>query len=57
MTTNPPDRLDRIEAILANLAQRDETFQQHFEQVARPIDLLLHYMMRRLSGSIDRTGN
>ncbi len=48
MTANPSDRLDRIEAILANLASRDETYQQRFEELnqrqditQRQIDVLL----------------
>ena len=32
MTINQPDRLDRIEAILANLASRDATIEQRFER-------------------------
>ncbi|PSB15111.1 hypothetical protein C7B65_25265 [Phormidesmis priestleyi ULC007] len=39
MMTNPPDRLDRIEAILANLASRDETYQQRFEELDRRQDI------------------
>ncbi len=33
MATNQPDKLDRIEAILANLASRDEIYQQRFEEL------------------------
>jgi uncharacterized protein involved in exopolysaccharide biosynthesis len=41
MTTNPPDKLDRIEAILLSVSQGQQDFQRRQQQTQNQIDALL----------------